>query len=247
MNTQKTLTIAGLGIALLFSQLRKTEAQIQALAKTISIDSLVREKPNVTIIDVRYAGDYRRGHIEGALSLPYYHLDKIALPKDKAIVTYCSGLGCSLSQEAAMKLKELGYADVRVLLGGISEWELKGQPIIREKIDVKPAGPGVLEGADASAPLVKKHLDRLFVLDVRPETEFMAGHLSGARNIPLERLREGLSEISGEAVVCDRLPKRWKKAVEILKEAGYDAHALSGGVGAWMGSGYALETGADAR
>jgi rhodanese-related sulfurtransferase len=239
--------IGRLGIVLLSSPWQEAAAQISILAKTISVDSLVQEKSRVTIIDVRYAGDYSRGHIDGAISLPYYRLDKITLPKDKALVTYCSGIGCSLSQEAAMKLKELGYTNVRVLLGGISEWELKGQPVVRERIDVKPAGPGVLEGGEASAHVVKKHLDRLFILDVRPETEFVAGHLPGARNIPLERLREGLSEISGEALVCDRLPKRWKKAVEILKETGYDAHALSGGVGAWMGSGYALETGADAR
>ena len=198
---------------------------------------------HASIIDVRYVVDYRRGHIKGAISLPFYRLDAIDLPKDRPIVTYCSGIGCSLSMDAATKLTVMGYTNVRYLLGGISEWELKGYPIVRDAVDVKPAGPGIFEGGDVLAAAVNKNLTKVFILDTRPQPEFEAGHLPNAWNVPLERLTESMGEINGEVIVCDRQPKRWKRAVSILKDAGYDAHGLSGGVGAWVGSGLTLVTG----
>jgi len=159
-----------------------TEIKSIALADAAACDAL-----KVTFMDVRYAGDYHRGHIKGAISLPFYRLDKIDLPKDRPIITYCSGIGCSLSMDAAAKLTEMGYTNARYLLGGISEWELKGHPIVRDTVDVKPAGPGIFEGGDIQPPLVNKNLKKLYILDVRPQAEFEAGHLPGAWNIPLER------------------------------------------------------------
>lgn len=215
---------------------------------TISLaDAAALDLTKASIIDVRYSGDYRRSHIKGAISIPYYKLDKIDLPKDRPIVTYCSGIGCALGMDTAAKLKEMGYTNVRYLLGGISEWDLKGYPIVRDEISIKPAGPGMFESAEIAPPVVNRNLDKVFVLDTRSEQEYTAGHVPGSRNIPLERLTEGLGELRGEIIVCDRTPARWKKAVLILKEKGFDAHAMSGGIGAWAGSKLKLEVGADER
>ena len=82
-----------------------------------------------TIIDVRYPNDFLRSHIKGSVSLPFYDLKTISYPKSRAIVVYCSGIGCSLSHDAAVTLQELGYTDVRVLEGGIAEWSMKGYPV----------------------------------------------------------------------------------------------------------------------
>lgn len=223
-------------------------ASAAAASPTISLaDAAALDLSKASIIDVRYAGDFRRGHIKGAISIPYYKLDKIDLPKDRSLVTYCTGVGCLLSMDAAAKLKDLGYTDVRYLLGGIAEWELKGYPIVRDETPIKPQGPGIFEGGEVSPPKVNKNLARLMVLDTRPETEYLSGHVPGARNIPLERLSEGMGEVTGEVIVCDRQPARWKRAVLLLKEAGYDAHGLSGGIGAWVGAKLPLEAGADTK
>ena len=55
----------------------------------------LRAKANrgeVTVIDVRQAADYARGHIAGAINIPFAsietQLDQI--PKGKEIVTYCT-------------------------------------------------------------------------------------------------------------------------------------------------------------
>jgi len=66
------------------------------------------------ILDVRSAGSYHRAHIEGAISAPYEKLEKQKLAKDKPIVAYCTGIGCSLSNDAAIVLKRRGAYRRRV-------------------------------------------------------------------------------------------------------------------------------------
>ncbi len=46
----------------------------------------------VTVIDVRQATDYQRGHIAGAINIPFASVETQldSIPKDKPIVTYCT-------------------------------------------------------------------------------------------------------------------------------------------------------------
>jgi rhodanese-related sulfurtransferase len=53
------------------------------------------------------------------------------LPKDTAIVTYCSGPSCPQSRAAAEKLATLGYTKVRAFEGGLSAWKEAGRPIVK--------------------------------------------------------------------------------------------------------------------
>lgn len=196
-----------------------------------------------TILDVRSAAAYQRAHIKGALSAPYEKLEKVNFPKDQPLVAHCSGVGCSLSNDAAIILTRMGYKDVRVLLGGFSEWEMKGYPVVRVARPKVPVGVELLKGKEVPASEARKFLGRIQVLDVRPPTEFQAGHIPGAANIPLEKLAEGTYQLAGEVLVVDRVPARWKKAVEILTQEGRFAHAVAGGMAVWTASGYPLEVG----
>ena len=49
------------------------------------------------------------------------------LPKDTAIVTYCSGPDCPQSRAAAEKLAALGYQNVRPFEGGLAAWKAAGR------------------------------------------------------------------------------------------------------------------------
>lgn len=74
-----------------------------------------------TLVDVRTVGEYRSGHIEGALNIPVDDLaGKMAqIPKDKPVVVYCqSGMR---SASAASTLKDAGYKEV-YNLGAMSRW-----------------------------------------------------------------------------------------------------------------------------
>jgi rhodanese-related sulfurtransferase/uncharacterized membrane protein YphA (DoxX/SURF4 family) len=79
-------------------------------------------------IDARSPELYREGHIQGALNLPHADFDQLAdkvvmnFPEDTLIVTYCDGEDCTLSAELALKLKEIGFENVRVLYDGWNVW-----------------------------------------------------------------------------------------------------------------------------
>jgi rhodanese-related sulfurtransferase len=56
--------------------------------------------------------------------------DALDLAKDAQIVTYCAGPACSQSSEAAVKLAELGYTNVRTYPDGLQGWKAAGNTIV---------------------------------------------------------------------------------------------------------------------
>ncbi len=92
------------------------------------------ESEAALFLDARSRSEYARGHVRGALSLPWQGVDghfmEIAdrLPMDKTIITYCDGETCDLSHELALFLREMGFADVRVLVNGWTVWQRAGLP-----------------------------------------------------------------------------------------------------------------------
>jgi len=82
------------------------------------------------------------------------------------------------------------------------------------------------------------------VLDVRPAAEFAQGHLPGALNIPLERLKERLAELPAERQVVAYCRGPWCvlsfEAVAALREAGFDARRLQDGLPEWRRAGLPL-------
>ena len=77
---------------------------------------------------------YFRGElIVGSLRVPLETLGRearrLGLPKDAEIIVYCADLACPLSGNAAQKLQELGYTNVRAYEGGLAEWKASGRPV----------------------------------------------------------------------------------------------------------------------
>jgi len=66
---------------------------------------------DVVLVDVRPEHEFAAGHLPGALSIPLSALESRLsdLPRDREIVAYCRGPFCTLSAEAARRLRELGY------------------------------------------------------------------------------------------------------------------------------------------
>lgn len=83
------------------------------------------------------------------------------------------------------------------------------------------------------------------VLDVRPEDEFQAGHLRGARSLPLEELRERLSELPADKEVVAYCRGPWcvmaRDAVTLLRSHGFSAQPLELGVAELRERGYPIE------
>ncbi len=85
------------------------------------------------LLDNRSYEEYREKHIQGAISIPLEEFEKkiseLALEENAEIITYCHGWHCSTSKIAALKLKEKGFSNVKVLDGSTKEWEAKGWSI----------------------------------------------------------------------------------------------------------------------
>ena len=85
------------------------------------------------------------------------------------------------------------------------------------------------------------------VLDVRPEDEFALGHLPGAINIPLDRLRRRLSQLdrNKEIIAYCRGPYCVLsfEAVAELRARGYRVRRLEDGFPEWRAAGLPIDVG----
>jgi uncharacterized membrane protein YdjX (TVP38/TMEM64 family) len=102
----------------------------------LPVDALKRDLDtgaDVLVLDVRPAADFtgEQGHIAGALSLPLEELpDRLAELADRK--TRPIRLVCRTdrrSAQAAGLLREAGFADARVIRGGMTAWRAQGWPV----------------------------------------------------------------------------------------------------------------------
>lgn len=87
--------------------------------------------------------------------------------------------------------------------------------------------------------------DAVTLLDVRPEDEFLAGHIPTARNIPLKMLEARMSEINAdrEIVAYCRGPYCVLsfQVVEALRAKGFKVRRLADGYPEWKAAGLPVE------
>jgi rhodanese-related sulfurtransferase len=82
------------------------------------------------IVDVRTEGEYERGHVPGAIHVPFYTLlvrqDAIPGPRTAPVVVYCEhGPRAGV---AKLALRLAGFTDVRYLDGHMAGWKELGLP-----------------------------------------------------------------------------------------------------------------------
>jgi len=90
---------------------------------------------NPIILDVRDAGEYKKGHLADAIHIPLTSLDnsmkKIELYKsDEVIVTCQTGMR---STSACDKLIKEGFTNVFNMTGGMQSWEENKLPVVTGK------------------------------------------------------------------------------------------------------------------
>lgn len=105
----------------------------------VELDHLLKSGENhVTIVDVRAAEDYGKGHIPGAINLPKETWDNPAgLSKDKTNVVYCYSQVCHLAANACLAFASKGFP-VMELEGGFDIWkehelDIEHEPVNRMK------------------------------------------------------------------------------------------------------------------
>jgi rhodanese-related sulfurtransferase/DNA-binding transcriptional ArsR family regulator len=113
--------------------------------------------------------------------------------------------------------------------------------------EIRKLSRDVLSGDEDLEPLDRRSLlDRarrgeVFVIDVRPLEEYKAGHIPGARSIPLPELEERLGEIPREREVVAYCRGPYclfaVDAVERLRAAGIRARRLEDSLSDWRARG----------
>lgn len=108
-------------------------------------------------------------------------------------------------------------------------------------------GPERLTAESRLSLLDRARAGEIVVIDVRPETEYQAGHLPFARSLPLGELEKHLAELPAdkEVVAYCRGPfcLMSDQAVKLLKERGYRARKIADGVAEWQAAGLSIESG----
>jgi len=122
---------------------------------------------------------------------------------------------------------------------------------IRQLVESYLSSREQLEPISCEELLKRLNEKSVFMLDVRPFEEYEAGHIPGARSIPLAELTARLREIpkKREVVAYCRGPYCVfaDSAVSILTSKGYRAARLEEGFPEWKIRGLAVETGSDSR
>lgn len=104
---------------------------------------------------------------------------------------------------------------------------------------LKGAGAGSLTLADA---VQRINREKAVIVDVREPEEYVTGHITNAKNIPLSQLDERLPQVAKNkalpvVLVCEK-GARAVRAEAAAKKLGYEkAQALAGGMKGWRDAG----------
>ena len=108
----------------------KLEHLLSDRTPVIDVPQLAKERKPV-LLDARPAEEYDVSHIAGARRVGFgdFDLSRVKdLPKDTAIVVYCS-VGYR-SEKVTEKLMKAGFTNVKNLYGGIFEWVNTGNTVV---------------------------------------------------------------------------------------------------------------------
>ena len=132
------------------------------------------------------------------------------------------------------RLADKSVADLWVRVHTLAEERLIELQLALQKI---AAQPDDLVPSDRESLMKAARKGEIVVLDVRPAEEYLAAHLPFARSIPLEELRQRLSELPKDRAIVAYCRGPYclmaVDAVELLKRDGYTAIHLREGVAEW--------------
>jgi len=110
-------------------------------------------------------------------------------------------------------------------------------------------GGDTLEPIDAAELRRRLRAGDITLIDVRPETEYRAGHIAGALSVPLQALRQRLRTIPKERPVVAYCRGPYcvlaVEAVARLRKRGYAAYRFGDGFPGWKADGLPVRVGTD--
>ncbi len=205
------------------------------------------------LIDIRSAEDYAKGHIKGAVNIPFAkvgeYLDK--LPADKEIIEYCY-TGQTAGQTVAI-MNMYGLKAKSLNLGFTTGWVGKNSfPVDTAPVEFKAAA-NVAKPDPAIAKILKDYYtnmpkdvhkiaskdlqakidagEPMQVIDLRSAADFTKGHIKGAINIPFKEVNKHFAEFAKDKpvyVYC-YTGQTAGQTVAVLNVLGINAYSLHAG------------------
>jgi rhodanese-related sulfurtransferase len=216
------------------------------------VASLIAEKADIAILDVRRFDEYATMNIPGSTSVPGAELvlraGRAAPDPDTTIIVNCAGRTRSII--GAQSLINAGISNkVRALRNGTMGWTLARHDL--EHGAGRRGDIGLYEGAKDKAREVAyragvKHLSAgeaavleadttrtLYRFDVREVDEYTAGHFSGFRHYPGGQLVQEIdiaAPVRGARILLtDDKSVRADMTASWLAQMGWDVYVLDGG------------------
>lgn len=185
-------------------------------------------KQDLLVLDTRSKESFAAAHIPGSISIPLApNLPSWAgwlLPYDKSIVLVVSQP--SEADEVVTHLIRVGFDRIEGWMeDGIDGWEAHGFAL----------GSIPTMSVHDLAEALKKP-DAPFVLDVRTDGEWSAGHIDGAKHVQVGLLPDRIREVPKDRPVAVMCGSGYRSSIasSLLKRQGYDRIAnIMGGMGAW--------------
>ena len=213
------------------------EATLRSSLRPLSVDDALRLKnQGAQLVDVREAVDFEGAHLIGSINIglkgKYATWCGSILSHDQPIVVIADP---GSEEEAVMRLGRIGFDNVvGFLRDGMAALESRPELV---RVIARITAPALAEQLAESVGL--------FVLDVRAEKEWQAGHIAGSHNIPLTHLRERLAEVPSDRPVVVHCEGGYRSAIatSLLTEAGRkNVSDLVGGIKAWAASRLPIQT-----
>jgi glyoxylase-like metal-dependent hydrolase (beta-lactamase superfamily II)/rhodanese-related sulfurtransferase len=205
--------------------------------KPLSPDEVVAlQKEGAQVVDVREAADYEGAHLRNSLNVglagKYATWAGTMLDRTRSVVIVAEP---GKETEAAMRLGRIGLdLVVGYLNGGLAALEKRPELIARtERITAATLAEQL---ASATPPVV---------LDVRTDKERAVGSIEGSLHIPVNHLRQRLSEVPANGTVVVHCAGGYRSAIacSVLEQAGRTNMAdLVGGYAAWSATGSSCST-----
>jgi glyoxylase-like metal-dependent hydrolase (beta-lactamase superfamily II)/rhodanese-related sulfurtransferase len=198
---------------------------------------LARARAGALVLDVRSAAAFGAGHVPGSWNIGLSGqfaswAGTLVDPRREILVAADDEAHVA---EAALRLSRVGLEKVSGhLAGGIAAWQAAGHDVAT--LPQWPVDELRAQLAETAS---------LQLVDVRRPGEYAAGHVPGARSVPLDRLLRESDTLDRKhpiAIVCAS-GYRSNIACSLLRQQGFTGpiYNIVGGTSGWIAAGYETE------